>query len=492
MIWSLLKMVLFFCAVAALAIGGAYLLEFDGGLRISLGTMEYNLGPLQAVIAVLAVLLVFWLLLKLAGFTVALIRFLSGDDTAISRYFDRSREMRGYQALNDAMIALASGEAREAMRGATKAERLLQKPQLTNLVAAQAAELSGDTRKAEAVYKALLSDDETRFVGVRGIMKQRLLEGDTETALKLAEKAFAIKPKHGEVQDTLLKLQADTSDWSGARKTLATKLSTGTLPRDIHKRRDAILALSEAKVFLDAGETGKAQDEFIEANRLSPDLVPAAVLAARAYISRGQPRYATKVIKKAWGVMPHPDLAAAFAEIAPDETPAARIKRFGALTKLHPDHPETKMMQAELLIAAEDFPGARRAIGNLAETDPTKRSLTIMAAIERGEGSKDAIVTAWLAKALTASPGPQWICEVDGKVYPEWVPVTDGGFDTLSWKTAPAAEAMPESSAGMLPLIVGAIEDKSSVAEAGTSVGTEAPIEAELVGDSAAAEERKA
>ena len=61
------------------------------------------------------------------------------------------------------------------------------------------------------------------------------------------------------------------------------------------------------------------------------------------------------------------------------------------------------MLMAELHIAAEDFPEARRALGDLAETNPTARSLTIMAAIERGEGSDDAVVRGWLAKALNAS-----------------------------------------------------------------------------------------
>jgi HemY protein len=450
-------MMLFFVAVAAAALGAGYLLEFDGGLQISVGTNEFNLGALQAVILIGVLLLTFWVLLKLAGFLVALLRFLNGDETAISRYFDRNREARGYKALNEAMVALASGEGREALRGASRAERLLQQPQLTNLVAAQAAELAGDTTKAEEVYKALLTDDRTRFVGVRGIMKQRLASGDTETALKLAEKAFAIKPKHVEVQDTLLKLQAEKEDWAGARRTLATKLSTGTLPRDIHRRRDAVLALPEAQARLDGDDAVRAQEEFIEANRLSPDLVPAAVMAARGYIQKGQPRYATRVIKKAWGAAPHPELAAAFAEIEPNETPGARIKRFAPLVKMHPEHAESKMLQAELMIAAEDFPGARRAMGDLAESDPTKRSLTLMAAIERGEGPDDAVVKAWLAKALTASPGPQWICDVSGKAYPEWVPYTEGGFDTLSWKRADTEETgLSSNAAGMLPMIVGA------------------------------------
>ncbi len=78
-------------------------------------------------------------------------------------------------------------------------------------------------------------------------MKQKLAEGDTDTALALARHAFALKPRNAEVQDTLLKLQAQTEDWKGARQTLAEKLRQGALPRDVHRRRDAVLALGEAK-----------------------------------------------------------------------------------------------------------------------------------------------------------------------------------------------------------------------------------------------------
>ena len=106
--------------------------------------------------------------------------------------------------------------------------------------------MTGDTKKATEVYKRLLGDDRTRFVGVRGMMKQKLAEGDTDTAMKLAEKAFALKPKHEEVQDILLRLQAEGGDWKGARETLGAKLRQGLLPRDVHRRRDAVLALQEA------------------------------------------------------------------------------------------------------------------------------------------------------------------------------------------------------------------------------------------------------
>lgn len=349
------------------------------------------------------------------------------------------------------------------MAKAAKADKYLNKPELTNLLTAQAAEMAGDTRKAEETYRKLVENEQTRFVGVRGIMKQRLAAGDTETALQLAEKAFALKPKHEETGDVLLRLQAEKQDWAGARKTLSTKLRNGQLPRDVHKRRDAVLALSEAKDIFDDENSIEARENAIEANRLSPDLIPAAVMAANGYIAQSKARYATCVLKKAWSVQPHPDLAAAFAAIAPDETPQARIKRFAALTKVNADHPETRMLLSELHIANEDFPAARRALGDLVEADPDARSVTLMAVIERGEGASDTVVKGWLARALAVPSGPKWICDNCQHIHNEWKPICENcsSFDTLAWKRPPLSEVAMPAGIQMLPLIVGALEDNS-------------------------------
>jgi HemY protein len=227
-----------------------------------------------------------------------------------------------------------------------------------------------------------------------------------------------------------------------------------------------VLALGAAREVFDEGKTVEAREAAIEANRLSPDLVPAATLAARAYIADGKPRQATRVIRKAWESQPHPDLAAAFAEIAPEESPQERIKRFQVLVRAHPDHPETRMLLSELNIAAEDFPAARRALGDLASRDPTARALTNMAAIERGEGAEDHVVRAWLARALTARRGPQWVCEKCHGVSGEWAPVCPncGGFDTLAWREAPGGAAQIPAGLEMLPLLLGPSGERGRVA----------------------------
>ncbi|MCL3881580.1 heme biosynthesis HemY N-terminal domain-containing protein [Marivita sp. GX14005] len=466
MLWSLLKIVLFVVIVAALTYGAVFLMESTGGVQITVAGVEYTLGPLQSVIAALVFLVLAYVFFKLVSLLIATLKFINGDETAISRYFDRNRERKGYQALGEGLTALAAGEGRLAMAKANKAEKYLHKPELTNLITAQAAEMMGDRKKAEDVYKRLVTHDDTRFVGVRGLMKQKLEEGDTTTALKLAERAFAIKPKHEEVQDILLRLQAQTADWSGARKTLNAKLKHGALPRDVYKRRDAVLALSEAKDVLDDGQTIEAQEAAIAANKSSPDLIPAAAMAARSHIAQGRKKYAVRLLKKAWQAQPHPDLAAAFAEIEPSESAEARLKRFRQLTSIRPEHRETRLLLAELNLAAQNFPEARRSLGDLAETEPDTRVLAVVAAIERGEGAPDAIVRGWLARALTAPRGPQWVCENCNTIHSEWTPVCNNceSFDTLSWTTPPQSDTVLPAGAEMLPLIVGSIEDKTEPA----------------------------
>ena len=462
MLTSLFKIVLFLMIVVAIAFGATYLMDGEntiiGDLMITLGGVEYTLSAIEAVIVLTLLVILIWIGLKLMSLLVATLRFINGDDTAISRYFNRSRERRGYRALSEGMMALASGDADAAMTKAGQAERYLQQPTLTNLLAAQAAEMSGNTTRAEQIYKELIKDPQTRFVGVRGIMKQRLATGDTDVALKLAQKAFELKPKHDEVQDVLLQLQAKSHDWQGARKTLGVKLKQGKIPRDVHKRREAVLALSQAAEVIDEENSIEKRETAIEANRLSPDLLPAAAMAAREYIAQSKPKLAVRVIKKAWESQPHPDLAAAFSEIAPNETPQERLKRFAQLSKLSPMHIESRLMMAELNLAAEDFPAARRALGDIVENEPDARALTIMAAIERGEGSSDEVVRGWLTKALSAPRGPQWVCDKCNTIHSDWVPVCSScdALDTLSWKEAPQNEMQSSTGIEMLPLLMGA------------------------------------
>ena len=438
-----------------------------GSTIIEISGFEYLISPMQLLIILVLIILAAWIFLRLISLFLAILRFINGDETAVSRYFDRNRERKGFRALSEGMMALASGEGSIALSKAKRAEKYLKKPSLTNLLAAQAAEIAGEAKHAEEIYKELILDPTTRFVGVRGIMKKRLSEGDTDTALKLAKKAFSLKPKHEETQDVLISLQTLESDWRGARKTLSAKLKYGNLPRDVHKRRDAVLALSEAAEIIETDKRIDAQVMAIEANRLSPDLVPAAVLVAKEYLADDKKKNAIKVIKKAWESQPHPDLAAIYSEIYEGESPEDREKGFKLLAKMNPKHVETKTMMAEMYLQAEDFPNARRSLGDSYEIMPNVRTLTLIAAIEKGEGADDSIIRKWLTKALSAPRGPQWVCENCSTAHSVWRPTcfNCNALDTLTWMDVPETKAEVGLGSERAPFVLDVLNSNDGKAD---------------------------
>ncbi|MEM8752751.1 MAG: heme biosynthesis HemY N-terminal domain-containing protein, partial [Pseudomonadota bacterium] len=187
MILMLVRTALWGLAIIAAAYAFVWLKDASGGVTVDLEGRTYGpFRPLEFVAIVFGLALFLWLVFKAFGFLIALVRFFSGDETALSRFWSRSRERRGFDALSKSLTAIAEGDARGAMTTARKAERLLERKDLTRLTMARAAEASGETGLARDYYKALASDPKTAYVGVKGLLEQALTKGESERALKLA------------------------------------------------------------------------------------------------------------------------------------------------------------------------------------------------------------------------------------------------------------------------------------------------------------------
>jgi len=159
MLISLFRLSLFLTIIMALAWGVSYLSgdqnKILGTTVIEISGFEYLISPIQLLILLGLIILGAWIFLKIVSLILAIFRFINGDETAVSRYFDRNRERKGFRALSEGMMALASGEGSAALSKAKKAEKYLKKPSLTNLLAAQAAEIAGEAEHAEEIYKTV-------------------------------------------------------------------------------------------------------------------------------------------------------------------------------------------------------------------------------------------------------------------------------------------------------------------------------------------------
>ena len=405
----------------------------------------------------------FFALILLVGasyLVIAFLRTMWKSPERFMRFWSRKRELTGYEALTRGFVAVAAGDEKAAGRFASLAERKVNNPALTRLLSAQAAQLSGDSQKAAHYFTAMLDDHETAFLGHRGLIVQALRDDDKETALNHAQKALALKPKAQWVNTTLFDLQTDMERWQDARRTLSSSVGAKVFGKDVARRRQAVLLVNEAREALAAERLSTALERAAEAVKLSPGLVPAATLAAQLLMGEGARRKANKILFNAWHQSPHPDLAMAFLALDPEEDAVARGKRVKKLISHNPDHLESRMLLSEIAIDAQNWDAARAAISELAEGEPNARICTLMATIEKGEGGSEYLIRAWLARALTAQSGPQWVCSNCSWAGSNWRSecASCNAFDSLEWQDPPETAQSLALPASILPILTSAGE----------------------------------
>jgi HemY protein len=161
--------------------------------------------------------------------------------------------------------------------------------------------------------------------------------------------------------------------------------------------------------------------------------VPAAEIAGRILVSRGETRQATRLIAKTWKLSPHPDLAVIYAFARHGDSPRERLKRVKQLAGHTPDDIEGHIAVANAAIEAHDWQEARAALSPHIDDRPSARICALMARIEAGEGDRGR-EREWLARAVRAPRDRAWIGE--GYVSDRWLPVSpiSGAVDVFEWK----------------------------------------------------------
>ena len=238
----------------------------------------------------------------------------------IGRKLKANRQTRGYRALTQGMVAVAAGEAGEAQRWARKADELLDAPPLTMLLSAQAAQLDGDDQAAKRYFTAMLGRDETRFLGLRGLITQALRDGDEPAALEYVRSAHTLRPNTPWVLETLFDLSEQAGDLEGAERVAREAANGKVLPAPEAKRKHAVVLLERARKAQLAGDPSQTLKLVKQAHKAAPDLVPASVLYAGLLVGSGRKGAAARMLEKAWPAAPHPALVAAYGAAAKGNT----------------------------------------------------------------------------------------------------------------------------------------------------------------------------
>ena len=457
----MIRVVLFLFVVGLVALAEAWLADRPGDVLIVwLGHhSETSVMVLtNAILIVVALAILLW----------ELVRVIRRSPDLIALFLRNRRSARGWLALSRGLIAVGAGDVLAARRFAQQAARLAPDDPLALLLAAQSAQLSGDRVAADQAFRAMVARDDTRLFGLRGLYVEAQRRDDRPAARAFAEEAARVAPSLAWAGQAALEFRCAAGDWNGALAALERNAQSGLVAKPAYRRQRAVLLM--ARVLAQDGDRETAAALAAEAAKLAPDLVPAAVLAARFLAEASDVRKGNRIIEIAWRANPHPDLAEAYAHLRSGLSARDRLARVQALARKADGEIEGALAIARAAIDAREFPTARAALAPFIAA-PTRRVARLLAELEEEEHGDVGRAREWMSRALNAARDPAWTA--DGLISDRWMPVSPvtGRLDAFEWRV-PLAEL---AAAGSM------IEDAEEASVLASDVTPLAPPPAEPV-----------
>lgn len=422
------RIIAFFILVVVAVAAVLFIRDNPGQVRLDwLGwRIEAEIG-----VAILALLLLVVVVILLAQ----LFRLVVFSPHRISAWFARRRQRKGMHALSMGMVAVAAGDREEAGRQSRRASAMLSGVPLSNLLSAQAAQLKGDEAAARRYFEAMLDEPETEFLGLRGLLMQALRARDDARALRLALRARELRPRSPWLLQTLAELQTRNGDWEDALVTTATARRLGAYDEAEASRRLAIIQTEASRAVEQSGDEARALQFARHAHKVAPDFVPAAIQLAHLHAARGDVRKAADVLIRAWEQSQHPELAAAYRNLYPAETPIGLYRRLGKLTAGAPESTESRLVLARAAADAGKFDDARALLDGVDDAKGGARRYRMLADIEEKQHGDTVAARQWLAKAASFGQQQGWICGECGAASADWHShcPSCGTFGSVGW-----------------------------------------------------------
>ena len=272
---------------------------------------------------------------------------------------------------------------------------------------------------------------------LRGLFIEAQRADDPVAAVMAAEEALKLSPSSSWASHAVLGFCCAKGDWAGALKILDNNQSAGLIDKATYRRQRGVLLTARA-LELEKVDRDRSRESVMEAVKLAPTLVPAAVLASKYESEAHQVRRSMRLVETAWLAQPHPDLADAYAHVKLGDSARQRLVRMETLAAKAPAHIEGALAITRAAIDASEFTKAREALAPFINA-PTQRVALLMAEIERTEHGDSGRARAWTLRAVRALHDPAWTA--DGYVSDRWRPVSPvtGRLDAFQWQTPVAA-----------------------------------------------------
>ena len=435
----MIRIILFLLLIALGAAGAAWMAEQTGDVVLSWGGYR-----VQTTLPVFV--LVLGIVIAAAMMVWSILRGVWRMPARMRRSRRERRQARGRNAITQGLLAVGHGDSTAARIHAEAARKHAAHDPLALLLHAQSAQLDGDREGAQRAFRAMAEREDTRLLGLRGLFIEAQRADDPVAAVMVAEEALKLSPSSSWASHAVLGFCCAKGDWAGALKILDNNQSAGLIDKASYRRQRGVLLTARA-LELEKVDRDLARESVMEAVKLAPTLVPAAVLASKFESEAHQVRRSMRLVETAWLAQPHPDLADAYSHVKLGDSARQRLVRVETLAAKAPGHIEGALAIARAAIDASEFTKAREALAPFI-AQPTQRVALLMAEIERTEHGDSGRARAWTLRAVRALHDPAWTA--DGYVSDRWRPVSPvtGRLDAFQWQTPVAS--LPSDKAGVI------------------------------------------
>ncbi len=438
----------FFIKIGLVSAAAIWLVTLEG--QVSIDLLNYKIN-VQAGLFFFGLVSLIWIFITL----LRLIHAVFKTPKKLMKLYEADKRKKSFRALTRGLVAVAAGDVKRATQYSKQTKALW--PDINGLpllLEAQSAKLRGEDGLAQNRFERLLKNKDAAFLGVRGLLKSALDEGNFQRALDFARQAEKQHPKKSWIVKCVYELEIKNRLWTDALRTNhKLKKIKKENTEQLNKDRIAIYLHHHDKN-IKKGYDRQALSEVEKAYKLDPSFVPTIVRYCDYLLREGKRKKAIKIVEQAWQVNSHPDLADIWRRLEPTLKGKSAEKDYEKLMAwyerlidLNSENADGHIAAAKAAMHMEYWGEAKSYLMTAENIYPSAQIYRLQAIVEQNSTQNDEAIHRLMDRASNALADKKWICSETGMTYDHWNTIAQphGSFNTMIWDS-PGARILQEKS----------------------------------------------
>ena len=422
----MIKLFIIFIQLALLVFLASVIVNYSFPIAITFN--EIILSTSTSIIIFLIIAIIFLLL-----FVQRIIFFFKQRFFRFKFNRQKSNYEKGYYAFTQGMIALANKDYRRAIQENKKVSHYLKDESLNLLLKSETLKIEKKFNELEKVYETMLKNENTKILGLKGLMTQNLYAQDYHHAFIYGEKLFNQNHQIDKLYDTLVNIISKTNNWQKLIQINEKAFKFKLINKEVYyiNKSIALYEISKIKMYSEISESINLIEKAL---KLKQYFAPYVFLYVDLLIEDNKFSKAKKFLQKAWLNSPHPDFKTKIKSLS-NKMKISYFQLADYITGSTKSLPQSKILMAESLIDKQKWIEAKNQLTSLLEHKPSKEVCLLMSIIEAGDSNDPQKINSWVSRSNFGELNNIWICRFSNVSEEKWSSVSKAGyFNSLVWK----------------------------------------------------------